>query len=148
MIVDDQDRRSWLHGFSLAPRAPAVIRANPDRSSVLARTGNSGGCGPIRPAARIPNVGLAGGIRYPGSERKDADMNGTRKIPGGSCRRPLLVAGIGLAMAELRRRRRHGVPAGPARRHLLGSHSCGAGGRHKLARQDQPDVDQQRFRRG
>jgi hypothetical protein len=47
VIVDDQDRRSWLHGLSLAPRAPAVIRANPNRSSRLARTGNSGR-GPIR----------------------------------------------------------------------------------------------------
>jgi hypothetical protein len=47
VIVDDQDRRSWLHGSSLAPRPAAGIGADPDHISG-AGPHRSSGRGPIR----------------------------------------------------------------------------------------------------
>jgi hypothetical protein len=69
MVVDDQDRRSWLHESSLAPRPAAGIGADPEHFSWLARTEVQGTTrfGELREllASAVP------GLSHPGPNGKD-----------------------------------------------------------------------------
>jgi hypothetical protein len=100
VVVDDQDRLSWLHGSSLAPRSAAGIGADPEHFSGLARTGIQGAARFAAPPEFLTSA--VPGISRPGSERKDADMNRTgRWVPRA---RQLLsstavLAATGLAVA-------------------------------------------------
>ena len=144
MIVDDQDRRSWLHGSSLAPRPAAGIGADPEHLSWLART-------EVQGAARFgePRELLASampGLSHPGPNGRTTHASHRKILPRDAA---LPVAGRHRPGRDrpgcdgMRRGRR----LGRQRASRLGAHRSGTGGRHELVRPDQSDADQERLPR-
>jgi hypothetical protein len=64
VVVDDQDRRGWLHASSLTPSPGPGIGANPDRVSGLAPSGSQGAArfGELRTflTSALPGIGNPG----------------------------------------------------------------------------------------